>query len=93
MTATHLQIIEALGGLGAHPDSTQALQVALHRNIWWAPFRTARLREAAATALMRIGAPETAAVLEEASQTGSRRVRKIARVKAAAAARRERGVA
>jgi hypothetical protein len=93
MTATHLQIIEALGGLGAHPDSTQALQVALHRNIWWAPFRAARLREAAATALMRIGAPETAAVLEEASQTGSRRVRKIARVKAAAAARRERGVA
>ena len=93
MTAAHLQIIEALGALSAHPESTQALQVALHRNIWWAPFRTAQLREAAATSLMRIGSPETAAVLEHAALTGSRRVRKIARVKAAAAARRDRGAA
>jgi hypothetical protein len=90
LAAAHLQIIETLGALNAHPASTQALRLALHRGIWWAPSRTATLREAAATALMRIGSPDTAAVLEEAARTGSRRVRKIARARAAAAARRDR---
>jgi HEAT repeat protein len=90
MTAAHLHIMEALGGLKAHPQSTQALRMALHRGTWWAPSRTARLREAAATALQRIGSPETTAVLEEAVHTGSRGVRKIARAAAAAGTRRER---
>lgn len=90
MTAAHLHIIEALGGLTADPQSTQALRLALHRGTWWAPSRTARLREAAATALQRIGSPETTAVLEEAASTGSRGVRKIARAAASAGTRRER---
>jgi HEAT repeat protein len=89
--ATHLQIIEALGALGAHERSTASLRAALHRGAWWAPKRTATLRDAAATALMRIGSPETTAVLEEAARTGSRGVRKIARAKTAAIARREQG--
>jgi HEAT repeat protein len=81
VTADQLQIIEALGGLHDHPESTTTLRFVLHRSIWWAPSRTTRLREAAASALMRIGSPDTLAVLEEASRTGSRRVRKIARAR------------
>jgi HEAT repeat protein len=93
MTAAHVHIMEALGGLKAHPQSTHALRLALHRGTWWAPSRTARLREAAAAALQRIGSPETTAVLEEAVNTGSRGVRKIARSAVAAGARRERKTA
>ena len=91
MTAVHLHVIEALGGLNTHPQSTQALRTILYGGTWWAPSRTARLREAAATALQRIGSPETLAILEEAASAGTRNVRKIARAAAAAAAtRRER---
>ena len=90
LVTTHLEISEALGGFGPHPDSIASLRAALHRGVWWAPARTATLRDAAATALMRIGSPETTAVLEEAARTGSRRVRKIARAKTAAMARRDR---
>ena len=50
------QIMDALGGLGGHPDSVQALRAALYRGEWWAPTRTAVLRRAAAAALRRIGA-------------------------------------
>lgn len=90
LAATHLDISEALGALGPHPDSTASLRTALHRGVWWAPARTAALRDAAATALMRIGSPDTTAVLEDAARTGTRRVRRIARAKIAAMARRDR---
>jgi HEAT repeat protein len=93
LAAAHLQIIDALGSLSVHPESTRALQFVLHRSIWWAPARTARLREAAAAALVRIGSPETSAVLEEASRTGSRRVRKIARARVGGSTLRERKTA
>ena len=89
LTAAHLQIVEALGGLHEHPESTKTLRFVLYRSIWWAPSRTTRLREAAALALMRIGSPETLTVLDEASRTGGRRVRKIARARNGAV-RRER---
>jgi HEAT repeat protein len=85
LAEAHLQIMEALGTLKPHADSTSALKVALHRGTWWAPARTAALREAAASALARIGSPEALAVLDEASRTGSRRIRRIARAKTAAA--------
>ena len=85
LAEAHLQITEALGTMNAHADSTRALKVALHRGTWWAPGRTAALREAAASALARIGSPEALAVLDEASRSGSRRVRRIARAKTAAA--------
>ena len=87
---THLQIMEALATLGAHPASTSSLKAALYRGVWWAPKRTAALRDSAATALMRIASPDTTAVLEEAARTGGRRVRVIALAKTAAMARRDR---
>jgi hypothetical protein len=90
LAKAHAEIIDALGTLSAHPDSTRTLRQVLHRGEWWAPFKTAALREAAATALLRIGSPETSAVLAEAARGGSRGVRKIARPKAEIAARRER---
>jgi len=85
LAEAHLEITEALGTLKPHADSTHALKVALHRGTWWAPGRTAALREAAASALARLGSPEAMAVLDEASRTGSRGVRRIARAKVATA--------
>jgi hypothetical protein len=78
----HLGIIDALGMLGAHPQSTRTLKDVLYRGEWWAPYRTAALRGAAAASLRRIGAPETIAVLEEAAARGSRGVRHAARAQA-----------
>lgn len=75
----HTQVMDALGALGDHTESTEALRAALYRGEWWAPVRTAALRRAAAMALRRIGTPATLAVLEEAARRGSRGVRKAAR--------------
>jgi HEAT repeat protein len=76
--AQHEAIIDALASLRAHPDSTAALRTALHRGTWWAPIRTARLRQAAAKGLRRLGSPEARAVLEDAARSGGRGVRKTA---------------
>lgn len=86
----HAQIMEALGGLGEHAESTRSLRAALYRGEWWAPYRTAALRRAAAAALRRINTPSTLAVLEEAARAGSRGVRNAARPHVRAAAQRER---
>jgi HEAT repeat protein len=86
----HTRIIDALGHLKASAESTRTLRTILHRGEWWAPFRTSALRQAAAAALGRIGAPETLAVLDEAVSGGSRGVRNAARPHAAGAVRRER---
>jgi hypothetical protein len=86
----HADVMEALGGLGPHPDSTRALREALYRGTWWAPGRTALLRAAAAAALRRLGSPDSLGVLEEALATGSRGVRNAVRPHAGAALRRER---
>jgi hypothetical protein len=87
----HAQIIEALGALGAHPESTEALQTTLYRGEWWAPARTKALRRAAALALRRIGSPEARAVLDEARQQGSRGVRNAVRSQAGPAPHKEQG--
>jgi hypothetical protein len=58
------------------------LKAVLYQGSWWAPFRTAALRQAAATALRRVGGPEAAAVLEEAAARGPRGVRSVARAQA-----------
>jgi HEAT repeat protein len=79
MTDVHAQIIEALGSLTAHPESTRTLRAILYRGEWWAPLRTAALRQAAASALRQIGRPETLAILEDAVTRGSRGVRAAAR--------------
>ena len=78
----HTQIIDALGALGGHPESAHILRTVLYRGEWWAPYRTAALRRAAATALRRIGTPETLSILDEAARTGSRGVRQAARTQA-----------
>jgi HEAT repeat protein len=75
----HLAIIDALGGLSSHPESTTTLKRVLYSGTWWAPFRTAALRQAAASALRRIGGADAAAVLEEAAAAGTRGVRSAAR--------------
>ncbi|MBI4265925.1 MAG: HEAT repeat domain-containing protein [Acidobacteria bacterium] len=79
LVAVHVQIIEALSGLSMHPESTRTLRTVLYRGDWWAPFRTAALRQAAAAALRRIGTADTLAVLNEAASSGSRGVRNAAR--------------
>ena len=79
LLSVHAQIIEALGGLATHPDSTSTLRSVLYRGEWWAPFRTAALRRAAAAALKRLGSAEALAILQEATVGGSRGVRSAAR--------------
>jgi HEAT repeat protein len=79
MVEAHTQIMDALGSLSAHPESTRTLKQVLYRGEWWAPARTARLRRAAATALHRIGSPDASAVLAEAATRGGRGVRNAAR--------------
>ena len=79
LVAVHAQIIEAIGNLAANPDSIGTLRVILYRGEWWAPFRTAALRHAAAGALQRLGTSEAMAALDEAASQGSRGVRNVAR--------------
>jgi hypothetical protein len=74
----YLTAITRLGSLGG-PAAIKALASVLHRAEWWAPRRTARLREAAATALAKIGSPNAREVLNEAVSRGSRGVRAAAR--------------
>jgi HEAT repeat protein len=79
MTTVHAQIIDALGSLTVHPESTRTLRTILYRGEWWAPLRTATLRQASAAALRQIGRPETLAILEDAAARGSHGVRAAAR--------------
>ena len=88
LAEVHAQVIDALGGLAVHAESTRTLRAILHRGEWWAPFRTTALRQAAARALRRIGAPETLAVLEDAARRGSRGVRKAAQAQTSVPTRR-----
>jgi HEAT repeat protein len=79
LVPVHAQIIEALGSLAGHPNSISTLRLVLYRGEWWAPFRTAALRRAAAGALKRIGSAEALAVLQDAAANGSRGVRSAAK--------------
>jgi HEAT repeat protein len=89
LVAIHLSMIEALGTMKPRSDSIRALQQVLLRGKWWAPFRTAAQRQAAAASLRRLGTPEALAVLEAAVTSGGRAVRRIARAQVAAFPRRE----
>ena len=57
----------------------RALKEVLYRGTWWAPFRTAALRQAAAAALRRLGSAEARDVLQEAATSRRRGVRSAAR--------------
>jgi len=74
----YLRAIEALGAQ-RDPEGIAPLKEALYKGEWWAPFRTANLRSAAAAALGRIGSPDAIAVLEEAAGSRVRGVRHAAR--------------
>jgi HEAT repeats/PBS lyase HEAT-like repeat len=77
LTSIYLRAIESLGAL-RDPEGIEPLAEALRKGEWWAPRRTAALRAASATALVRIGTPEAFNALEAAA-AGSRRVRAVAR--------------
>ena len=74
----YTSLIDALGRSGAGTRGTDMLKQLLYRGEWWAPMRTARIRAAAARALHAAGTAEADALLEEASTTGSRGVRRAA---------------
>ena len=59
-----LSAIEALGKVGGDAESVQALTKVLYRGQWWAPFRTNRVRTAAAMALRATGSDEAQNALE-----------------------------
>jgi hypothetical protein len=83
LIAIHLSLIEALGTMKPRPESIRALQQVLLRGKWWAPFRTAAQRQAAAIALRRLGTPEARAALEAAATSGERSVRNIVKAQIA----------
>jgi hypothetical protein len=74
----YISAIDALGRSGASTRGVETLKDLLHRGEWWAPMRTARIRAAAARALRAAGSAAADAVLEDASTTGSRGVRRAA---------------
>jgi hypothetical protein len=82
----YLGAIESLGAL-RDPEAIRPLEEALYTGEWWAPRRTRALRSAAAAALARIGTPDSQAVLQEALDRGSRRVRAVVRAQLAITAR------
>lgn len=73
-----LRSIRALGELGGK-EAVEALTATLRDGQWWAPFRTAKLRRAAARALARTGNAQAAAILLEAAARGPRGVAVAAR--------------
>jgi uncharacterized tellurite resistance protein B-like protein len=75
LVQVHLDIIGAVGSLGAHREAIRALEAVLHRGEWWAPRRTAAQRHAAAASLRRIGSPDAIAILDRAAIHGGRGVR------------------
>jgi len=84
LTDLYIRAIKALGSL-KDPVGIESLAAALHRGEWWAPRRTAALRNATAAALARIGTADAVAVLEQAVASGSRGVRAAARAHLATA--------
>jgi HEAT repeat protein len=88
----HIEMIEAVGSLRAHPESIRTLRHVLYAGSIRRPFRTRTLRRAAATALRRIGTSEATAVLDEAVAKGPRSVRSAARSQAGPAPRPETGI-
>ena len=71
--------IETLGNIGSD-EVVPPLRDVLYSGEWWAPLRTRALRKAAALALRRSKNDKGSAVLREAASSGSRGVRRAARV-------------
>lgn len=88
LETVYASAIEALGKVGGDAESVAALKRVLNRGEWWAPFRTARLRAAAAAALRDCGTPAALQALAEAAADGSPAVRRAAKAALAAPATR-----
>jgi hypothetical protein len=84
LEGVYLAAIEALGKVGGEADSVAALRKVLYRGEWWAPFRTRRMRTAAALALRSSGSEIAKRTLEEAASDAPRAVRRIVRAARAA---------
>jgi hypothetical protein len=80
----YLATIDALGKVGGEAGSVAALRKVLYRGEWWAPFRTRRMRTAAALALRSSESEIAKRTLEEAASDAPRAVRRIARAAMAA---------
>jgi len=74
----YARAVDLLGQL-RDPRAVPALRDALCRGEWWAPRRTAALRQAAAAALARIGTDEAAAALTAVADGGPLGARAVAR--------------
>jgi hypothetical protein len=78
MRRAYLTAVEGLGAVGGL-EAVEALAEALHHGEWYAPFRTAEFRRAAAGALRRVGSADAFDVLRQAAERGPRGVRTAAR--------------
>jgi HEAT repeat protein len=74
----YIRSVESLGTLRAS-QAVDVLKDALYKGEWWAPFRTAGLRRAVATALQQIGTPDALEALRHAAANGPRGVRAAVR--------------
>ncbi len=79
LESIYMSAIEALGKTGGDAKSVEALRKVLYRDEWWRPFRTTRMREAAARALRMMVSDAAKQALDEAASSGSRAVRRVAR--------------
>jgi hypothetical protein len=84
LASIYMSAIDALGKVGGDAESVAALRNVLYREEWWRPFRTARIREAAARALRQMVSDAAKQALEEAASRGPRAVRRIAKAAIAA---------
>jgi HEAT repeat protein len=87
--ALYLSALDALGRAGGDAAAVAALGEVLYRGQWWAPGRTARLRQAAARALHAMARPDADEILQRAVAGGTRGVRSAA-ARALASPRRAR---
>jgi len=71
--------IESLGKVATDERSVSTLKDILYRGEWWAPYRTARIRNAAARALRNIASASADRTLEEAAAGGAGGVKRAAR--------------
>jgi HEAT repeat protein len=78
LRSVYLKAISTLGAVGG-PEAVDVLRDVLYRREWWAPFKNAAVRSAAADALRQTGDARASDVLHEAAGRGSFGVRSAAK--------------
>jgi HEAT repeat protein len=79
LEGVYMSSIESLGKVATDERSVSTLKDILYRGEWWAPYRTARIRNAAARALRNIASASADRTLEEAASSGGGGVKRAAR--------------